>query len=104
MKIKKTRVFFLVHRICHCRVIALFQVFFILFHCKPMEACEKISQELLEPGSCNLDHALSLRCRFLMVTNKCRPDFVKLEPFFRLLCIVNRAALYLLTNKILPTL
>ena len=29
MKIKKTRIFFLVHRICHCRVIALF-IFFTL--------------------------------------------------------------------------
>ena len=37
MKIKKTRIFFLVHDICHCRVIALL----IFLHYKPMEACEQ---------------------------------------------------------------
>ena len=37
MKIKKTRIFFLVHEICHCRVIALF----IFSHYKPLEACEQ---------------------------------------------------------------
>ena len=36
MKIKKTRICFLVHRICHCRVIALFKVFFIF-----ITACEQ---------------------------------------------------------------
>ena len=37
MEIKKTHIFFLVHGICHCRVIALF----IFLHYKPMEACEQ---------------------------------------------------------------
>ena len=37
MKIKKTHIFFLVHEICHCRVIALF----IFSQYKPMEACEQ---------------------------------------------------------------
>ena len=41
MKIKKTRGFFLVHRIFHCRVLALFICFSFLLHCKPMEACEQ---------------------------------------------------------------
>ena len=60
MKIKKTRIFFLVHGICHCRVIALFFFFYIISLWKLVN---KISQEPLELGSRYLDHRLCLRCR-----------------------------------------
>ena len=47
MKIEKTHIFFLVHGICHRRVIALF----IFLHYKPLEACEQNTQEPLKQGS-----------------------------------------------------
>ena len=50
MKIKKTHIFFLVNQICHISELLPFSNFFILLHCKPMEACDNISQEPLEPG------------------------------------------------------
>ena len=41
MKIKQTRVFLLVHRICHFRVIVHFKVFSFYYIVKSMEACEQ---------------------------------------------------------------
>ena len=63
MKIKETRNFFLVHRICHYSVIALFKVFHFHYIVSLWKLVNKISQEPLEPGSRYLDHRLCLRCR-----------------------------------------
>ena len=47
MKIKETHIFFLVHRICYCRVIALFNVFHFYYILR-LEACEQnISRTVL---------------------------------------------------------
>ena len=51
MKIKKTCVFFLVHRICHCGFIALFNVFHFYCIVSQCKLVNKISQEPLELGS-----------------------------------------------------
>ena len=59
MKIKETCNFFLVNPICHCRVIALFKVFFH-YIVSLWKLVNKVSQEPLEPGSCYLDHRLCL--------------------------------------------
>ena len=48
MKIKRPVFFFHVHRICHCRVIALFILFYIICLWKLVN---KISQEPLKPVS-----------------------------------------------------
>ena len=50
MKIKN-RIFFLVHQTCHCRVVALFKVFAFYYIVSLLKLVNKISQELLEPGS-----------------------------------------------------
>ena len=50
MKIKETCIFFLVHQICHCRVIALFKVFHFHYIVSLWKLVNKIFQEPLEPG------------------------------------------------------
>ena len=59
MKIKKTRIFFMSFGFVVSELLPL-SLFYIVSLWKLVN---KIARELLEPGSCYLDHTLCLTCR-----------------------------------------